>query len=454
MVMAFKPDIIAFSWRDIQIYAPHEGEESLELAFDFYYSPKVLKRIKAGFKGLGMIFTYKNNIEEKFYLIRKTVEAFPDKTVLIGGGAFSVFSKEIIEALPEGVIGVIGEGEEALLAIIDGGGIEKHRVVYRERDSLYTGVQERPVSIEDVGIDYAYIASIFPEVSSYFGETIGIQTKRGCPYKCEFCLYPYIEGCHVRYRNTELILKEMEYLHSRWKVRKVWFADAQFIPGSAAIPHCTSLLKGIINLGLSMEWSGYIRTSLITPELAHLMVASGVGDLEVSITSGSQRILNGMRMGFRLEDLYEGCRHLKKEGYRGKIVLNYSINAPGETEETLLESIYSYRHISDIMGRNQVRPVIFFIGVQPHTPLENRLIKSGYLHPSYNPLSLNPFSIKKLIYNPPPLDKIIASSCLEAWKEKEGWGERVMAALENRLLKSGKGDRFMLKLKKDMGREG
>jgi len=103
-----------------------------------------------------------------------------------------------------------------------------------------------------------------------------------------------------------------------------------------AIPHCTALLKGIVKSRLPVEWSGYVRTSLITPALANLMVSSRVGDLEVSITSGSQKVLNEMNMGFRLENLYEGCRYLKKEGYKGKLVLNYSINAPGETAETLI----------------------------------------------------------------------------------------------------------------------
>lgn len=433
-VEAFKPDLIAFSWRDIQIYAPHGGDPSLDLAFDFYYSPDMLKRIRAGLNGLRMVFTYENGIREKLHLLQKTIKAFPDKTITLGGGALSVFSGEIIKRLPEGIIGVIGEGEEALLAIADGRDLKGHRVIYRRNGSVISESPANPVPVGDIHIDYQYITSIFPQAPSYFGETIGIQTKRGCPYHCEFCLYPYIEGEQVRYRDPEAILSEIDYLVTHWKIRKVWFADAQFIPGSAAIPHCTTLLEGLIRRGFPVEWGGYVRTSLITPELARLMVASGVGDLEISITSGSQKVLNEMGMGFRLDHLYEGCRYLKKEGYPGKVTLNYSLNAPGETEETLAETIHSYKVIAEIMGKNQVRPVIFFIGVQPHTRIEERLIRSGYLDEGYNPLSLNPFSIKKLLYNPPPLDRMIAASCLEARGEREEErGERVMQALEKRL---------------------
>ncbi len=433
MVGAFKPDVIAFTWRDIQIYAPHEEDKSLELAFDFYYSNSLFRRLAASIKGVSMVFNYENSIREKILLLKDTIKTFPDKTILLGGGALSVFSNEIINKLPEGITGIIGEGEDAILAVADGTDINKHRVIYKENGTIKHGKQASPVPIEEIAIDYSYISSIFPEVTSYFGETIGVQTKRGCPYHCEFCLYSYIEGENVRFRDPDAIIKEIEYLYSHWKIRKIWFADAQFIPGSSAIPHCTAILKNIINKRLPIEWSGYVRTSLLTPELASLMVCSGVGDLEVSITSGSQKVLNEMSMGFKLDNLYEGCRYMKKEGYKGKVTLNYSINAPGETKETLLETIKSYKAIVSIMGKEQVRPMIFFLGIQPHTKLESRLIQDGYLSASYNPISLSPFSIKKLLYNPPPLDKLIARSCLSAWKEKGESGENIMMNIEKAL---------------------
>ena len=37
----FNPELVCFSWRDIQIFSPHEGDASLEHAFNFYYSSTV-----------------------------------------------------------------------------------------------------------------------------------------------------------------------------------------------------------------------------------------------------------------------------------------------------------------------------------------------------------------------------------------------------------------------------
>ena len=48
------------------------------------------------------------------------------------------------------------------------------------------------------------------------------------------------------------------------------------------------------------------------------------------------------------------------------------------------------------------------------------MLSDGYLSAGYNPLSLTPWNIKKLLYNPAPLNKIIAKACLTAWDKKHG----------------------------------
>jgi radical SAM superfamily enzyme YgiQ (UPF0313 family) len=150
------------------------------------------------------------------------------------------------------------------------------------------------------------------------------------------------------------------------------------------------------------------------------MVRSGVGDLEVAITSGSQEVLNNLHMGFKLERLYDGCRYLAEAGFRGKVILNYSLNSPKETEETLLQSVESYKVVASILGEDRVFPLMFFLGIQPNTDLEQRLLEEGYLSAGYNPLMLTPTSIRKLLYNPAPLNTFIAKACLRAWERKAG----------------------------------
>ncbi len=416
----FKPDLVCFSWRDIQIFSPHEGDASLEHAFNFYFASNPIKRVAASFAGLKQLYRYYSHIRANLsypWLIRKE---FPKSQIMIGGGAFTAFADQLIEKLPEGTIGILGEGEDAILKVVNGESLENERYIIREGKQTRKGNQGSPALLDALTVDLPYLTSIFPQHASYMDESIGVQTKRGCPYDCAFCLYPYIEGKRVRYRPPEMVVKDISQHYHQWGARRFWFTDAQFITGKEAYPQCTEILERILSEKLEIEWSGYIRTSLITPELAKLMVRSGVGDLEVAITSGSQEVLNNLHMGFKLERLYDGCRYLAEAGFKGKVILNYSLNSPKETEESLLQSVESYKKVAAILGEERVFPLMFFLGIQPNTDLEHRLLEEGYLSAGYNPLMLTPTSIRKLLYNPAPLNKIIAKACLTAWEQKEG----------------------------------
>jgi radical SAM superfamily enzyme YgiQ (UPF0313 family) len=416
----FKPDLVCFSWRDIQIFSPHEGDSSLEHAFNFYFASNPLKRVAASFAGVKQLYRYYSHIRAALSYPWLIAKEFPKAQIMIGGGAFTAFADQLIQKLPEGVIGILGEGEDAILKVIEGQSLEKERYILREGKTVRKGQQGSPALLDALTVDLPYLTSIFPQHREYLGESIGVQSKRGCPYDCAFCLYPYIEGKRVRYRPPSMVVKDISQHYHQWGARRFWFTDAQFITGKEAYPQCTEILERILAEKLEIEWSGYIRTSLITPELAKLMVRSGVGDLEVAITSGSQAVLNDLHMGFKLERLYDGCRYLAEAGFKGKVILNYSLNSPKETEESLLQSVESYKKVASILGEERVFPLMFFLGIQPNTDLEARLLEEGYLSAGYNPLMLTPTSIRKLLYNPAPLNSFIAKACLRAWERKEG----------------------------------
>jgi radical SAM superfamily enzyme YgiQ (UPF0313 family) len=416
----FKPDLVCFSWRDIQIFSPHEGDSSLEHAFNFYFASNPLKRIAASFAGVKQLYRYYSHIRAALSYPWLIAKEFPKAQIMIGGGAFTAFADQLIQKLPEGTIGILGEGEDAILKVIEGQSLDNERYILREGKTVRKGQQGSPALLDALTVDLPYLTSIFPQHREYLGESIGVQSKRGCPYDCAFCLYPYIEGKRVRYRPPSMVVKDISQHYHQWGARRFWFTDAQFITGKEAYPQCTEILERILSEKLEIEWSGYIRTSLITPELAKLMVRSGVGDLEVAITSGSQMVLNDLHMGFKLERLYDGCRYLAEAGFKGKVILNYSLNSPKETEESLLQSVESYKKVASILGEERVFPLMFFLGIQPNTDLEERLLEEGYLSAGYNPLMLTPTSIRKLLYNPAPLNSFIAKACLRAWERKEG----------------------------------
>jgi hypothetical protein len=186
-------------------------------------------------------------------------------------------------------------------------------------------------------------------------------------------------------------------------------------------------------------------------------------------------------------------RLLKEAGHTKQKVKRYMpLNVPGETPATLLATIERIRELYRMFGRDNVLPFIFFIGVQPGTPIEKLLVSQGYLKPDYDPLTLNsllkkplpelfqhakqkarfllcfifkhlpclkmpahpcagrsllkngvfqqtvnPFLIKKLLYNPKPLGRVLGQAYLEALDSPDAGGDYIgratMEFLERRL---------------------
>ncbi len=58
------PDVVAFSWKNIQIFSPKQEDRSLEMAFKFYYSHNPLEKIQALSHGIRSVLTYSTRTRE------------------------------------------------------------------------------------------------------------------------------------------------------------------------------------------------------------------------------------------------------------------------------------------------------------------------------------------------------------------------------------------------------
>lgn len=413
---AMQPDIVAFSWRNMQSFGPHPEDDALDVVMNYDHSPNPWRRIKAAFSAIKIIYEYSASRMRNFgfmYLARKML---PLSRIVVGGTAVSIFGKYVAEKCPNNSIVVVGEGEAAMLSIVDGEKITIGECYCKnDRGEVNFTHRQQNFKLEDLtSVNFEYVESISPAFHQYTNDYIGVHTKRGCPYQCHFCLYNKIEGARQRYRDPLEIADEIEHLYKRFGINKIWFTDAQFCSTRRSTHHVEQILDEIIKRKLKIQWTGYIRLNYLTPVLAEKMLASGLASLDLSFT-GTQELINSLTLGYSLEQQMQAFQMFKDAGYTNqKVKLYMPLNAPGETVITLQKTIDRIKELYTMFGRNNVLPFIFFIGIQPGTPVEKLLIEQGYLKKGYNPLTLNPFAIKKLLYNPKPLGPIIARSYLKA----------------------------------------
>jgi len=440
----FHPDLLVFSWRDIQIYAPvgGRGGNPLQNAFEFYYASNPLIKLRGAFGGLRLATSFYGELWRNTGLIRRGLKRArrynPQARTVVGGGAVSVFYEQLAKSLLQGTIVSVGEGETLLEALIRNESLDRERCyIVGQTTPRERLIHEAPASIEKSACNYDYIAQIWPDFDYYLQDRdfyLGVQTKRGCPHNCCYCIYTVIEGKQVRINPADEVIAEMRQLYDRG-IRNFWFTDAQFIPARRYIQDTIELLQKIVDSGMDdIHWAAYIRADNLTPELCDLMARTGMNYFEIGITSGSQELVRKMRMGYNLRVVLQNCRDLKAAGFNDLVSVNYSFNVIDETYETIRQTIAYHRELEAIFGQDKVEPAIFFIGLQPHTHLEEFAFENNILKPGYNPMSMMPWTARKLLWNPEPLGSFFGNVCLEAWQRNPGdFGREVMNILEERL---------------------
>ncbi|MFZ4675763.1 MAG: photosystem II high light acclimation radical SAM protein [Nodosilinea sp.] len=441
----FKPTLVVFSWRDIQIFAPvgGRGGNPLQNAFEFFYARNLWLKARGALGGLRMATTYLAELWRNQGLINRGLKRAQrhcaDVKLVVGGGAVSVFYEQLNSRLPQGTIISVGEGEMLLERLLRGQDFSDQRCyVVGETTPRDRMIHEEPAPLEKTACNYDYIEAIWPEFDYYLQDQdfyVGVQTKRGCPHNCCYCIYTVVEGKQVRINPAEEVVAEMQQLYQRG-VRNFWFTDAQFIPARRFMQDAEELLQKILDVGMTdIHWAAYIRADNLTPNLCRLMVETGMNYFEIGITSGSQELVRKMRMGYNLRLVLQNCKDLKTAGFNDLVSVNYSFNVIDERPETIRQTIAYHRALEEVFGRDKVEPAIFFIGLQPHTHLEEYAFEQNMLKRDYNPLDIHlPWVSKKLLWNPEPLGSFFGEVCLEAWQRNpDDFGREVMDILEERL---------------------
>lgn len=345
---AVKPDIVGISLRNV---------DSVEYpAIDSYY-PDFLKMIDmiktSGFR----------------------------KKIIVGGSGFSLYAGQILEDCPEIDIGVYLEGEETvkeLLANLDRPDKVKGCFISNGSDVLFTGHRQF-IPLDGIARP-AYELFDLDRYQSR-GRGIGIETKRGCYFRCLYCPYPFLSGKELRLRNAGDVVDEMQFLHQRYGVQAFSFVDSVF---NVPVSYAEEICNEITSRGLKFQWSSYTDIKGFTERYARSAMAAGCVAFPFSVDAFSDKALRIMGKTFTQQDIFKAVEVAEKiDGI--DVGYQFFLDPPG----TSLKDIFSlFAFLVKIKWKLKGKMKKLFsvnrIRIEPHTRVFDMAVEEGIIQADTN----------------------------------------------------------------------
>ena len=178
--------------------------------------------------------------------------------------------------------------------------------------------------------------------------SVNFITARGCPYKCRWCSHQVFGQTHRR-RNPLLVVDEVEWLLQTYSPDMVWVSDDVFTINHQWLRSYAAEMR---LRGLRIPFECISRADRLNAEMLDLLAELGCFRIWIGSESGSQRILDSMDRGVKIEQVHQAVAMSRDRGIESGMFLMWGYE--GEEVEDIEATI---RHVSTS------QPDIFFTTV-------------------------------------------------------------------------------------------
>lgn len=224
-----------------------------------------------------------------------------DVPVVVGGPHATIAPEEVIADERVDML-VRGEGEEAVIDLLDrmenGGGLTDMPNLWIKQNGDIHKNDVRPL-IQDLDSiafpewriwDWRHFQEHYHHYFSPDAEIFGdLETSRGCPYACPYCLTPVMQkiyrgkGKYHREKSAQRIIAEIKKLQSEMPVDYIRFVDETFILNKKRLKEFCSLYEGI-----NLPFSFSTRPETVNDEIMRQLARAGANCMSFGLESGNE----------------------------------------------------------------------------------------------------------------------------------------------------------------------
>ena len=325
------------------------------------------------------------------------------------GAHLSGVPEETLEKIPDIDIGIIGEPEYTVLDLLENdhfANLDKvNGIVWRDGRQIY--INNNRGWIEDLNQLPEPAWDLLPlekYVLPFTNERyLMVETSRGCPFVCDFCVASLNHGTRFREKRSETVVNEIEDLKKKFNIKNFnLFGDTVTLNKKFVDTFCDELIKR----RLDIRWLTNTRAdTLYDPELVKKMKESGCWMLSIGIESFSEKTRNNMQKKLETDKITRAIALLREIGILsfGFFIYGY----PGETEKDMDET--TKFALSLPLDYANFYPAVPY----PGTAFYNKCVSDGSLyHNSWNKMEYSSYIIRTNDLNEQRVKKAISHAYL------------------------------------------
>jgi anaerobic magnesium-protoporphyrin IX monomethyl ester cyclase len=239
---------------------------------------------------------------------------------------------------------LLGEGEETLLELLNqlsGGndasqiiGLASRFTLHSSRRPDISNLDALPFPAWDL-VDVQKYKKIWLEHHGYY--SMNMVTTRGCPFHCNWCAKP-IWGQRYHSRSPENVAAEMKWLKENYAPDHIWFADDILGLKPNWLEHFADVLQQTDSV---VPFKCLQRADLVNEKTAAVLAKAGCKTVWLGAESGSQKILDAMEKGDKVEDIHHAAELLHAKRIEVGFFLQFGY--PGEQWEDVQKTLKMVR---------------------------------------------------------------------------------------------------------------
>jgi radical SAM superfamily enzyme YgiQ (UPF0313 family) len=198
-----------------------------------------------------------------------------------------------------------------------------------------------------------------------------VETSRGCPYSCDFCVAPIHQGHKFRERDARTLVDEIERTYREQGIEFFYlWGDTVTLNVKSFTAFCDELIAR----QLPIQWFGNARADNLTdPAFVHRLRRAGCWMLALGIESESDQMRKDMAKRLEGQKIQAAFRNMRDAGI--KSFAFFIFGYPGETLSTIDQTI-EYAIVLDPDFANFYPAVPY-----PGTALYEKVVRDGLLPP-------------------------------------------------------------------------